>query len=307
MTVRTYTTPAAFKTALEQRLRQTSDGGADLNRRRQLLVFDRFLARVSQAMGDAVILKGGLVLELRLHRARTTKDIDLRMSGSSDDILEGLQQAGQLELADYMTFLVQPDTNLPELTGDGIIYEGYRFKAECRLAGKVYGQAFGVDVAFGDPLVGEPGIIEAEDKLAFAGIKPPTLRLYPLVSHIAEKLHAYTMPRERPNSRVKDLPDIALLATAGTIDPDALREALKQTFEKRATHTLPETLPSPAASWEQHYAAMAQRDQLPWPTLAEVFTTIERSTLRGQQREPREVGASKGNAWFVSGPMRLAR
>ena len=33
-------------------------------------------------LGDAVLLKGGLVLELRLERARTTKDIDLRVTGS---------------------------------------------------------------------------------------------------------------------------------------------------------------------------------------------------------------------------------
>jgi hypothetical protein len=30
-------------------------------------------------------------------------------------------------------------------------YEGLRFRAERRLAGKVYGQPFGVDVALGDP------------------------------------------------------------------------------------------------------------------------------------------------------------
>jgi hypothetical protein len=160
-----------------------------------------------------VILKGGLVLELRLERARTTKDIDLRVSGSPNEILETLQKAGQMELGDYMTFIIQPDKRLPELTGDGLIYEGYRFRAECRLGGKIYGQAFGVDVAFGDPLVGDPDLVVAEGKLAFAGVTPPTLRLYPLVSHIAEKLHAFTLPRVRSNSRVKDLPDIALLAT----------------------------------------------------------------------------------------------
>jgi hypothetical protein len=59
--------------------------------------------------------------------------------------------------------------------------------------------------------------VVAEGVLAFAGIAPPTLRLYPIETHIAEKLHAYTMPRARPNSRVKDLPDLGLLATAKTI------------------------------------------------------------------------------------------
>jgi len=77
---------------------------------------------------------------------------------------------------------------------------------------RVYGRPFGVDVAFGDPIHGEPEVIVAEDVLAFAGVAPPTLRVCPVETHIAEKLHAYTMPRARPNSRVKDLPDVALVA-----------------------------------------------------------------------------------------------
>ena len=47
-------------------------------------MFDRFLARVVQIFGNAVLLKGGLVLELRLERARATKDVDLRLVGSAD-------------------------------------------------------------------------------------------------------------------------------------------------------------------------------------------------------------------------------
>jgi len=83
MTVRTYSSPQAFKEAVEQRLRSASKNGVDFARRRQLLVFDRFLARIVAVLRDAVLLKGGLVLELRLDRARTTKDIDLRLIGSS--------------------------------------------------------------------------------------------------------------------------------------------------------------------------------------------------------------------------------
>jgi len=73
MTARTYSSPKAFKEALEQRLRSASKNGVDFARRRQLLVFDRFLARVVAVLRDTVLLKGGLVLELRLERARTTK------------------------------------------------------------------------------------------------------------------------------------------------------------------------------------------------------------------------------------------
>ena len=88
-------------------------------------------------------------------------------------------------------------------------------------------------------------------------------------THIAEKLHAYAMPRPRPNSRVKDLLDIALLASIGALEAGRLAEALEQTFTFRKTHALPTSLPEPNTAWETPYAAMAKADQLAWPTLAE--------------------------------------
>jgi Nucleotidyl transferase AbiEii toxin, Type IV TA system len=140
--IRRYATPLAFKQALEQRIKSSSTTGADFARRRQLLVFDRFLARVVSVVGDAVTLKGGLVLEMRLARARTTKDIDLRMMGSADNVLERLQAAGRLDLGDYMFFEVQPDVDHPEIRNEGMQYDGYRYRAECRLAGALYSRPF---------------------------------------------------------------------------------------------------------------------------------------------------------------------
>lgn len=109
MTPRTYASPDAFKQALEQRLRSSAKTGTEFARKRQLLVFDRFLARIDAVLGDAATLKGGLVLELRLERARTTKDVDLRMEGSPEDVLVKLQEAGRRNLGDFMTFEVGPD------------------------------------------------------------------------------------------------------------------------------------------------------------------------------------------------------
>ncbi len=274
MTPRRYASPEAFKQALEQRLR----AAAKFARRRQLLVFDRFLARVVAVLGDAATLKGGLVLELRLERARTTKDVDLRMIGSPDDVLAKLQEVGRRDLDDFMTFEVVPDEDHPEIQNDGTQYDGRRFRAECKLAGKLYGQPFGVDVALGDPIFGEPEVVVAKDVLAFAGIAPPTLRLYPIETHVAEKLHAYTMPRPRPNSRVKDLPDLALLATARSFDAKRLRAALDQTFTFRKTHALPAAVPTPLEAWTVPYATMAREDRLAWPTL-DAVTTATRAFL----------------------------
>ena len=60
MTLRTYASPEAFKQALEQRLRSAAISGAEFARKRQLLVFDRYLARVVNVLGDAATLKGAL-------------------------------------------------------------------------------------------------------------------------------------------------------------------------------------------------------------------------------------------------------
>lgn len=270
MTVRTYESPEAFRQALEQRLRNEAASGAGLVRRRQLLVFDRFLARIVTSLGDAVTLKGGLVLELRLERARSTKDIDLRLEGTSIDLLSRLQSAARMDLADFMAFEVRTDPEHPRIENGGL-----RFRAEGRLAGKPYGQPFGVDIVFGDPMLGDPETIAADDWLAFAGIPPPFLRICPLETHVAEKLHAYTRPRPRPNSRVKDLPDLALLATHRQIDSQRLRAAFALTFDHSRTHALPLALPEPPASWGEPYAAMAQEDRLPWQTIREVTAAVQ--------------------------------
>ena len=149
-------------------------------------------------------------------------------------------------------------------------YDGLRFRVEGKLAGKIYGEPFGTDVVLGEPLFGEPELVTADDLLAFAGLAPPTLRIYPIETHIAEKLHAYTMPRARPNTRVKDLPDLALLATAQRISAQRLRSALEQTFAFRNTHSLPAQLPQPLTLWTTPYAAMARENQLAWLTLPDV-------------------------------------
>jgi hypothetical protein len=93
--IREYRTAAAFKQALEQRLRTASASGLDFARRRQMVVFDRLLARIAIEFGDAVTLKGGLAVELRIERARTTKDIDLRVLGAPANILDRLRAAAR--------------------------------------------------------------------------------------------------------------------------------------------------------------------------------------------------------------------
>jgi hypothetical protein len=274
MSGQAYLSPAAFKQSLESRLRNRASGGDRVSKVRQLVVFDRFMARVVSEFGDEVVLKGGLVLELRLARARTTKDVDLRVAGDPAQTIARLAEAGRQELGDFMRFLVEPDPKHPTIAGDSVRYEGLRLRVECQLAGKIYGQRFGVDLGFGDPMFGSPEVVVTPDYLGFAGIAPPAVRIYPAETHIAEKLHAYNLPRVRENSRVRDLPDLALLASVKPFDATSLRQAIGTTFEFRATHDVPTALPEPPVSWEPIYRAMAERDQLEWVELGDVFGAV---------------------------------
>jgi hypothetical protein len=254
---RQYSSAIDFKQALEQCLRRDATG-FEIQRRRQLLVFQRLLARVMSGLGRHVVLKGGLALEIRIDGARTTRDIDLALFGAEGTILERLQALGQLDLGDFMTFEIQPDKSNPEVTGDGVLYGGKRLRVECKLAGKLYGARFGLDIIFGGVMLGDATPIKGEDFLGFAGIAAPDLQLLPIETHVAEKLHAYTLPRTSPNSRVRDLPDMALLATvADPLHGHRIAEAIQQTFGARKTHDPPGALPLPPDGWRVSYAALA--------------------------------------------------
>ena len=73
-----YASAAAFRTALEVRLKKRSDDtGESLSRLRKSVVFDRLLARLVAVASGRWVLKGAVALEFRFgSRTRTTKDID---------------------------------------------------------------------------------------------------------------------------------------------------------------------------------------------------------------------------------------
>ena len=270
--MKSFQTPLAFKASLEQRLRTRSQKtGTDLHRLRQLVIYERFLTRVFQIFGDDAVLKGGVVLELRLESARATKDIDLNLRGQPESILERLREAGRLDLNDFLSFEITLDEKSPDIQAEGLRYGGIRFKSQAFLAGKVYGSRYGVDVALAD-FNSQAETIRSPSFLEFADVEPSVFRVYPVELHIAEKFHAYTLPRTTPNSRVKDLPDIALLATLRELELTKVRDAIRLTFSKRKTHPLPDAFAGPPDFWESPYARLASSNRLPWKNLEDVWT-----------------------------------
>jgi predicted nucleotidyltransferase component of viral defense system len=267
-----YRTPESFKTALEARIKKEAAArSVDVAMVRQKCIFDRFLARIQRHFGDTAVLKGGVALALLVEQARLTRDVDLMLRGRPSDFLDMLQTACRLDLDDFFEFEAAPDQRHPTIEGEGIVYEGLRFRIEAKLAGKIYGSRFGLDVGFGDRMLVPPEVRTGNDFFNFAGLPSTTIRAYSREVHLAEKLHAYTLPRPNENSRVKDLPDIVLLAMAGKLDGATLRNAIEATFVHRASHAMPVSLPPPPASWPRRYADLAQESSLPWPTLEDVF------------------------------------
>lgn len=134
---------------------------------------------------------------------------------------------------------------------------GSRYPVIASLAERVFTK-FHLDVGIGDAVIQPTEIIEGRDWLRFAGIGLVRLIAISKEQQFAEKLHAYTLPRESGiNTRVKDLVDMALLVRAGTMDTAKLRKAVQRTFRRRGTLSLPDILPDPPVSWEQSYRTLA--------------------------------------------------
>ena len=246
-------TPAAFRASIEMRLKQSVGPNQEraLQRRRVLMVMERFIARLNHVFPETAVLKGGLALELRIDGARTTKDVDVRLLGDPAELDAHLRaiEAHRPDPEDHLEFAISPDPHHPTVTGDGVKYDGYRFKVKTAIAGKPYVN-FGLDVAYGDPILGEPDLLEGSDFFERYGIPRVQVRTYPPTTHLAEKLHAYTLPRDRVNTRMKDLVDMPLISDVlGGRTAAELREAIAQTFAFRDSHPAPDSLPSAPREW----------------------------------------------------------
>ena len=158
---RPYATAGALRAALEARLHdQSRRDRVDLQRLRRQVAFDRLLARMfdpTQPGRDDWVLKGGYALEMRYHRARSTKDLDLTVGSRSG------------------------------------ARGGARFPVDARLDGRTFAR-FHVDLGVGDDVLEPLEQVVGEDWLGFAGIPALSVPALSAEQHWAEKLHAYEPP-----------------------------------------------------------------------------------------------------------------
>lgn len=257
-TVKTkYKTARDFRVAIADRLkmisRATGEPYLDLYRK---VAIDRFLARIDWSRWTA---KGGYALQRRLPMARPTKDIDLSTSDSSfflsDNeeqkamLAEAFQEMSRLDADDYFEFRV-----LVEKTLSGFGKGGIRCQVHCFIDGQAW-SIFQLDAIIQDETVFPAEPLAGDTFLSFAGIEPLTLKVSIKEEVFAEKIHAYTLPREKENTRVKDILDLALLVQDG-LNMEKARQALLGVFEIRKTHAVPPQLQLPPASWNDVFVEL---------------------------------------------------
>jgi predicted nucleotidyltransferase component of viral defense system len=238
----------------------------DLQRLRRQVAFDRFLARLFSQGPKATypwLLKGGYAMELRMHAARTTKDIDLTLYDGTrlskdprerrEQVRSMLQEAAATHFNDYFEFLVGEAREDIE----GALEGGSRYPVLAQMDGRDSAR-FHVDVGIGDEVLEPLDIVTGRDWLGFAGVAPPSFPVISVEQQFAEKLHAYSLPRgERANTRTKDLIDMVLLIRAANLDKKTTGAAVRATFTKRATHAVPQELDPPPAEWRPVFDALA--------------------------------------------------
>lgn len=258
---RKYATGDALRGALEARLKRIAeDEGGDLQRLRKQVAFDRFLARLFSDPSSPWVLKGGYAMELRIKQARTTRDIDLVMKRGSvagvaggESLRDQLQDFADRDLGDHFDFEIGKSMMDPEAAP----YGGWRYPVDAEMADRTFVK-FHLDLAVGDLVLEPLTTAQGRDWLGFAGISAASFPALSPEQHLAEKIHAYTVPRKTPNTRVRDLVDMVLLIQGGTLDRSLFKEALSAVFDRRKTHPVPETLEPPPEQWSAPFRDLAR-------------------------------------------------
>ena len=180
-----------------------------------------------------------------------------------------LQSVADIPLGDWFEYAIGP----PVIDLTAAPYGGARYPVEARMDERIFAR-FHLDAGIGDVVIQPLETIICRDWLGFAGIESARVRMIAREQQFAEKIHAYTLPRNAANSRVKDLVDLALLIRSGGMDKQRILDALRLTFERRGTHDLPGGLVPPPADWQIPFQALAEECGLP-TDIAAVFAGVQ--------------------------------
>ena len=270
--------PAAWRSSLEARLRNTSERtGVDVGRLRRHLDFQRMLARL--ARDERWVLKGGFALEVRFSLAsRATKDLDLVVLGEieSAQLQDLFDEALDREVDnDQFTFLVSPPK---PISSDDAGNPGWRLTVVAKLAGRDFAQVAVDVVARSEEIAGAVSMLAVEPLIAGVDLEVVRIPAVDLAQQAAEKFHALARryAGDRPSSRVKDLVDLVLLAESGLVAAQPLGIRLRHVYAVRDGSLPPSMLPDPPAAWLVTYAALAREVDLEAADVESAMTLVTR-------------------------------
>lgn len=257
---RRYDTPAAFRAAVEIRLRAAATTTErPVNEVRRHYLTQRFLARVYARPNSEWVLLGGSALLARIPGARHSQDVDFVYS---HDLT-----AAATALAELITTDPAPDPFTFDITASKPDDDNHlTLKIACRLGATVI-DTFPVDITR-RPSFATIEPVQAESVIAIDDVDelPPFLTI-PLAHQVADKLCAMyeTHGAARlPSSRFRDLVDLMIIISRSgrtELAADSVTGAVV-TEQARRGITIPPDLPPPGPQWATGYNRMALR-QLP--------------------------------------------
>jgi len=233
------TPPSNLAASVRQRLLNISrESGDPFDLVLTRYALERFLYRLGTSQhADEFVLKGAMLLAVWGGDARRpTRDLDfLGFGNPTEDQLTDLFQdiCGTVVELDGLEF----DTSNIRITDireqeeyNGLRVQFLAYLAEARIP-------IQVDIGFGDSVTPAPGEIQYPTLLEFPA---PQIRAYPHESVVSEKLQAM-VALGMPNSRMKDFYDVWMISRQFDFEGTTLVEAIKLTFNRRATSIPKET------------------------------------------------------------------
>ena len=251
--------------------------GEDVQLLMTRFAIERFLHRLERAgHGREFVLKGAMLFVV--HGGwpyRPTRDLDLLTLGdASAGSLGAVVREACICPVEDDALRFDPDSIHVQAIREGQQYQGQRVemivyldRARIRLQ---------IDIGFGDTVVPPPDELDYPSLLGFP---TPRIRAYPQEAVVAEKVEAL-VNLGAINSRMKDYYDLWALSAKLAFRGTALSQALRATFERRATKLPDAPLPGLTSAFAVEHEGMWQgflrRTSLTagTPTLAAVVSAV---------------------------------
>lgn len=292
-----YTSADALMASVTARAKAASAaGGMSVDQLIRQFEFSRILARVfASDSAEQWVLKGGVAALARIRDGRMTNDIDFLNRVEAVDLdraVNQLEKALALDLGDHFSFRI---TDVDKIIGNtgrtGVAGRGISVAVE---SGKKRPN-IQIDVVNESVVTQTPETMVAE-ALAVPGIIPPTVRLYPLVDHLADKISATrtVFGSGRPSSRVRDMVDLALFALTQPVEGGALQTAIAAEWAYRRFPDDPRF--EPPENWRRGWATTIRKVGI----LAPYAAFDDARELLARFLDPALAGEVDGFTWNPS-------